>query len=851
MSGTPPQGAAGHRAAAARQAVRTLYPGYFALVMATGIVSIAAWFLDMKAVAWALFALNNGFYLVLWVLTLARLALYPADFAKDLTSHTSGPAFLTLVAGTCVLGTQYEVLSVSAAFALALWGLGAVLWVVLIYTFFTSVTIRPVKPPLEDGLNGAWLLAVVSTQSVSLLGTLLAPHFGGAAEAVLFTTLCLYLLGCMLYLLIIALIFYRFTFLTLKARDLSPPYWINMGAVAITTMAGVRLLLRAPDWTLLAELRPFLAGFTLFFWATATWWIPLLLILGEWRHVVKRFPLTYHPAYWAIVFPLGMYTAATFLLARALDLPFLLVIPRLFIHVAIVAWAVVFAGMAARLGPRPVPAPSESRRAGGGRSRRPSARPQTVRATMRYELTPGERATYRRYAGLALPRHTSYPIAPVWATDYGPAAFRADLRRSADHGRPLSLYVHVPYCERLCYYCACTKEIVPPAKRRQHDPGDEYLRGLGQEAGRFAELVGPGAVHQVHLGGGSPTFLSAGQLERLGHILNQCFAIAPGAEIAVEIDPRITSREQLQMLRGLSFNRVSLGVQDFAPQVQLAVNRVQPVEVVARAVEWCRELGFASVNFDLIYGLPYQTLDSMAGTLEQVIQLAPDRVAFYRLAVIPEMFRWQNVFKPADLPAGDLPLELNLLAINRFREAGYEFIGLDHFAKPAEGLAQASKHATLHRTFQGMTTGKDLDLIALGPSAISQLDDAFAQNVKASADWRAAAAEDFATERGLRLSADDRLRRELLQQLYGYGAIDKRSLEERFDITFDEYFAGERGRLADLVGQGLVEPEADVIRLAEPLGRLLVRVVAAVFDRYLPPTAYRDGLPAHQSSKVG
>jgi len=469
----------------------------------------------------------------------------------------------------------------------------------------------------------------------------------------------------------------------------------------------------------------------------------------------------------------------------------------------------------------------------------------------RYTLTPAERATYLRYARLALPRHTSYPTAPVWTTKYRPADFRADLRNSAAAGKPLSLYVHIPFCERLCYYCACTKEIVPPTKRREHDPGDEFLQGLERETDRFAELVGTGEVRQVHLGGGSPTFLTAGQLERLWTILIRRFAVAPAAEVAVEIDPRITSPEQLQTLRGLGFNRVSIGVQDFAPNVQLAVNRIQPIETVSRAVESCRKLGFASVNFDLIFGLPHQTLETMKETLDRVVELGPDRIAFYRLAVIPEMFRWQNVFKSSDLPAGELSLDLNLLAINRFTEAGYEFIGLDHFAKPTEDLARARADATLHRSFQGMTTGKNLDVIGLGPSAISQLDEAFAQNVKTSGEWRAAVYSDFATERGLRLTADDRLRRELMQQLYGYGCIEKRTIESSFGIPFDDYFADECLRLVELAGDGLVELGDGGIRLTEPLGWLLLRVVAAVFDQYLPRNAYRDGLSFNQSSRVG
>jgi oxygen-independent coproporphyrinogen-3 oxidase len=433
---------------------------------------------------------------------------------------------------------------------------------------------------------------------------------------------------------------------------------------------------------------------------------------------------------------------------------------------------------------------------------------------------------------------------------FGTGGLRDELGRSAAEQRPLSLYVHIPFCERLCYYCACTKEIISAAKRQAHDPSDTLLAGLEVEAGRFAALL-DAPVRQVHLGGGSPTFLAPAALRRLWEALAGRFTVVPDAEIAVEIDPRITTREHLATLRELGFNRTSVGVQDFDPRVQKAVNREQPFAMVERVVGWCREFGFTSINFDLIYALPFQTLDSMARTLEQTLALAPDRIAFYRLAVIPEIFRWQNVFRPVDLPSGDLPLELNLLAINHFVAAGYEFIGLDHFAKPTEDLAQARRRGALHRTFQGMTTGKGLDVIGLGPSAISQLDGAYAQNHKATAAWQRAVTDDFATERGLQLSADDRLRRELIQQLYGHGVIAKHALEERFGIAFDDYFAGELERLHELIDEGVADHDGVSVRLTEPLGRLLVRVVAAVFDRYLPPLAFREGLAPEQSSKVG
>ena len=327
-----------------------LFPGYFSLVMATGIVSIACWLRGMEWIARALLWINLVAYVVLGVATAARLVGYRDRMTADVLDHGRAPGFFTAVAGTCVLGAQLLAIDGGTAAPWALWFAGTALWVLVTYGFFAIVTVKQDKPPIETGLNGAWLLAVVAPQSVAVLGALLA----GAAPAptrpaLLFFCLCLFLVGCLLYFVIITLIIYRFTFFRFTSVQLAPPYWINMGAVAITTLAGANLLAAAPLWPFLGHLAPFLRGFTLLFWAVATWWIPLLLVLGVWRHGIKRLRLGYDPQYWGLVFPLGMYTTCCIRLSAALDLPFLADLAGVFVFVALAAWALAFAGLALHL----------------------------------------------------------------------------------------------------------------------------------------------------------------------------------------------------------------------------------------------------------------------------------------------------------------------------------------------------------------------------------------------------------------------------------------------------------------------------------------------------------------------
>ncbi|OFW12798.1 MAG: C4-dicarboxylate ABC transporter [Acidobacteria bacterium RIFCSPLOWO2_12_FULL_67_14] len=329
--------------------VADMHPASFALVMATGIVSIACQLLGRPAIAAVLLWLNGAFYGALWVLTVYRAVRFRDRLLADVAHHGRAVGFFTTVAATCVLGSQLLVIRGAWTMAAALWGFGIVLWAIVTYTVFTVLTVKREKPPLAEGINGGWLVAVVAAQSVCVLGAQLAAGFGAAAPNVLLFCLSMWLGGGMLYIWIISLIFYRYTFFVMSPSDLAPPYWINMGAVAISTLAGTMLIAATPSWSVLAELLPFLKGLTLLFWATATWWIPMLVGLGVWRHVYRRFPLRYDPLYWGAVFPLGMYAVCTFRLAQAIGVPVLLPVARVFLYLALAAWTLALIGLVRRV----------------------------------------------------------------------------------------------------------------------------------------------------------------------------------------------------------------------------------------------------------------------------------------------------------------------------------------------------------------------------------------------------------------------------------------------------------------------------------------------------------------------
>jgi oxygen-independent coproporphyrinogen-3 oxidase len=428
------------------------------------------------------------------------------------------------------------------------------------------------------------------------------------------------------------------------------------------------------------------------------------------------------------------------------------------------------------------------------------------------------RALVERYDRRA-PRYTSYPPAPVWRDDFGEAEYRAALARVG--GAELSVYVHVPFCERLCTFCACNRIIT-----QDHGVAAPYLEALAREAEAIARAL-PRTLRgvQLALGGGSPSFLRPDELARLVAIVDGAFPRAAGAERSIELDPRNTTRAQVEVLAQHGFERVSLGVQDLSPEVQRAIHRIQSREQTETLARTARDLGVRSVNFDLIYGLPYQTVASFDGTLDSVIDVRPDRIALYAYAHVTWVAKQQRGFETKDLPSPEERIAIFRRAVERLTGAGYRFLGLDHFALPDDDLSRAADDGTLRRNFMGYTTRAGVDLVGLGPSGISELADAYAQSVREPGAWQERlAAGRLPTLRGWRMTDDDLRRKALIQRLLCQGTIDA--------VAAD--LPGLLQRLAPFEADGLVERSASGWAVT-PLGRLFLRPIATALDAYFTP----------------
>ena len=463
--------------------------------------------------------------------------------------------------------------------------------------------------------------------------------------------------------------------------------------------------------------------------------------------------------------------------------------------------------------PSSLPAPGASSHAPGDLS----AQDVTLELLRRYDR-PG-------------PRYTSYPTAVEFHEGFDAAAYGDRLGAAATRtDAPLSLYVHLPFCEARCAFCGCS--VIVTKKRHV---AEQYLGYLLREIRMVAgALQGRRHVVQYHWGGGTPSYLSPAQMRTLHAEVSRHFDVDPTGELALEVDPRVTTNEQLETLRALGFNRLSLGVQDFDPDVQQAVNRIQGVEQTRALVEYARGLGFGSINVDLIYGLPRQTVESFARTIDSVIELRPDRIAAYSFAHVPWIRAHQKLLKVEELPSADRKLQLFVEARTRFLAAGYRPIGMDHFALPDDELARAAEAGRLHRNFMGYTTRPAPDMIGFGVSAIGDVAGAFAQNTKKLSTYYAALdGGRFPIERGYALDDDDARRRYVVTQLMCNLQLDMRDVEHRFGIVFDEYFALERGELAEgPIAHGFLRQDGNWLRVT-PAGRLFVRNICMIFDRHL------------------
>ena len=429
------------------------------------------------------------------------------------------------------------------------------------------------------------------------------------------------------------------------------------------------------------------------------------------------------------------------------------------------------------------------------------------------------------------PRYTSYPTADRFVEAFTEQDYVQALeqRKVGSMALPLSLYVHIPFCESVCYYCACNKVIT-----RHHDRAAEYLRYLALEVELQVAHVGLGQnVSQLHLGGGTPTFLSDAELEDLMSMLRSHFTLVPGGEYSIEVDPRTVTEERLRTLARLGFNRLSFGVQDFDPTVQKAVHRIQPAEQVFALVAAARRIGFESINVDLIYGLPLQTPESFVRTLAQVNELRPDRIALYAYAHLPSRFKPQRRVIAAELPSGSAKLSMLSASLDALQDAGYVYVGMDHFALPTDALAVAKRQGRLHRNFQGYSTQPDCDLIALGVSAIGRIGATYSQNAKTLEEYRDLLDQGrLPIVRGLALTRDDLLRRAVIMSLMCQGELQFESIELGHLIDFRQHFARELEVLEGLAEHGLVRLDATGVQVTEA-GWYLVRAIAMVFDKHL------------------
>lgn len=436
------------------------------------------------------------------------------------------------------------------------------------------------------------------------------------------------------------------------------------------------------------------------------------------------------------------------------------------------------------------------------------------------------------------PRYTSYPTALEFKDGFSEGDLASAL--GAYPERPLSLYVHIPFCHKLCYYCGCNKVIT----RHQHK-ADIYLDYLEREIAQHAQLTRSRQVSQMHWGGGTPTFLEPAQLTRLFSRLTEQFNFAEGAEISIEVDPREIELDTIDLLAELGFNRLSLGVQDFDPEVQAAVNRTQDESFIFALVERARKVGFKSVNIDLIYGLPKQTQASFLTTLERVLDLDPDRLSVFNYAHLPSRFAAQRKIKEQDMPSANERLAILRSSIEFLCEAGYQFIGMDHFAKPEDELAKAQREGVLHRNFQGYTTQGDADLLGMGVSSISMLGDSYCQNQRELRDYYQQIDEQgHALTKGLTLSDDDKLRREVIKSLICNFELEFAAIEQAYALSFNDYFSEDLKLLQSFADDQLVELLPHAIRVTNK-GRLLIRNICMCFDVY-----FRDQARRQQFSRV-